>query len=309
MTSDEEGDHAHPMFNRKAGAKPTVRQFYIARLVLKTEARMVSWRLLKLVSQNAFANMAVDEAILQARIEERVPNTLRFFRWRPSAVSIGRFQNVHDEVELGHCHAHRVDVVRRITGGGAVYHDARDEITYSAIAKREDLGTTDVAEAYSRICNGLIEAVHILGVEAEYNGGNVKQCPNITIQGRKISGSAQAHRRGVILQHGTLLLNADLAKMFTFLKFPGRDACMDVISIAKRKITSVAEELASSVSIDQAYPALVRGFERALGIHLSEEELTDYEANLARKLEKEKFVTHEWTFEGKAVRLSFEPVG
>ena len=268
---------------------------------------MASWRLLKQTTQNAFANMAIDEAILQARIAERVPNTLRLFCWRPSAVSIGRFQNIHNEVELEHCHVHGVDVVRRITGGGAVYHDSADEITYSVIARRDDLGTDDVAEAYSRICNGLIKAVHTLGVNAEYSEGDVKQCPNITVHGRKISGSAQAHRKGVILQHGTLLLNVDLGRMFTFLKLPWRDACMDTVSIAQRKITSVADELASAVSIDQACRALAAGFETALGIGLSEGELTDYELTLAKKLEKGKFATREWTFEGKAARLSFKP--
>jgi lipoate-protein ligase A len=270
---------------------------------------MASWRLLKPTRHTAFTNMAVDEAILQARIEERVPNTLRAYRWRPSAVSIGRFQDVYKTVELEHCRAHRVDVVRRITGGGAVYHDSDDEITYSVIVKRKDLGTDDIAEAYRQICNGLIQAVHILGVEAEYNEGNVKQCPNITVQGRKISGSAQAHRRGVTLQHGTLLLNVDLGRMFTFLKLPWRDSCADLISIAKRKITSVAEELASPVAIDHAYEALASGVEEALDIQLSTGELTDYESHLASRLEKEKFVTRAWTFEGKAARLGFKPVG
>jgi len=269
---------------------------------------MSPWRLLKLETYNAFVNMAVDEAILRARIEEKVPNTLRFYRWWPSAVSIGRFQNIYNEVNLENCRIYGVDVVRRISGGGAVYHDSEDEITYSVVAKREDLGTEDIAEAYSRICNGLIEAAHILGVDAEYNKGNIKQCPNITVKERKISGSAQANRKGVILQHGTLLMNVDLEKMFTFLKVPWADACVDLISIAARKITSVADELGVRVAIDQAYEALTRGFESALGIKLVEGALTDYELNLAQRLEKEKFATHTWNFEGKTNLLSSKPV-
>ncbi len=260
---------------------------------------MSLWRLLKPETHNAFVNMAVDEAILRARIEGKALNTLRFYRWRPSAVSIGRFQNVHNEVQLENCSVHGVDVVRRVSGGGAVYHDSEDEITYSVIVRRQDLGTDDIAEAYSRIYDGLIEAARILGVDAEYNTGNVKQCPNIIVKGRKISGSAQANKKGVILQHGTFLIRVDLAKMFTFLKPPLKDACVDFLSIAERKITSVADELGGQVLIDQVHSALVEGFEKALNIQLEEGSLTGFELDLAEKLEEEKFATREWNFEGK----------
>ena len=260
---------------------------------------MPSWRLLKSETHNAFANMAIDEAIVRARIEGKVPNTLRFYRWSPSAVSIGRFQNIHNEVQLENCRAHDVDVVRRISGGGAVYHDSEDEITYSVVAKQEDLGTHDVAEAYNHVCNGLIEAAHILGVAANYNEGDVKQCPNIVVHGRKISGSAQAHKKGVILQHGTFLIDVDLEKMFTLLKVPLKDACVDFMSIAKRKITSVAGELGNRLPMNRVYQALVEGFERALDTSLLEGSLTNYELSLAQKLEKEKFAAREWNVEGK----------
>ena len=260
---------------------------------------MSSWRLLKLETHNAFVNMGIDEAILRARIEEKAPNTLRLYRWRPPAVSIGRFQNIYNEVNLENCKTHGVDVVRRISGGGAVYHDSEDEITYSVIVKRRDLGTEDIAEAYRHICNGLIEAARILNVDAEYNEGNVKQCPNITVKGKKISGSAQAHKKGVILQHGTFLMNVDLEKMFTFLKVPWKEGCMDIVSIAKGKITSVADELGSRPSVDRVYEALIEGFEKALGVRFVEEGLTDYELNVAQKLEREKFATLEWNLMGK----------
>jgi lipoate-protein ligase A len=269
---------------------------------------MSMWRLVRHDAHDSFFNMAVDEAILQARIEGKAINTLRLYRWRPSAVSIGRFQNIHDEVNLDACGTHGVDVVRRVSGGGAVYHDSENEVTYSVTVKREDLGTDDVAEAYRRICNGLIETAHNLGVDAEYNEGNVKQCPNITVKERKISGSAQAHRKGVILQHGTLLLNADLEKMFTLLRVPWAGACFDLVSIAKRKMTSVAEESGGAVPVDLVYQAAVRGFEKALNMKLVETDLSEYELGLAKRLKKEKFSTREWNFEGKTHPLSLEPV-
>ncbi|MGE5556835.1 MAG: biotin/lipoate A/B protein ligase family protein, partial [Methanocella sp.] len=85
--------------------------------------------------------MAIDEAILQARIEDKVPNTLRLYRWQPSAVSIGRNQNPHEQVHLDAAERLGVDVVRRPSGGGTVYHDFEGEVTYAVVAKTADLGT------------------------------------------------------------------------------------------------------------------------------------------------------------------------
>jgi lipoate-protein ligase A len=262
---------------------------------------MTPWRLLSHERHNAFFNMAVDEAILEARIGNKVPNTVRLYRWLPSAVSVGRFQNVLSEVDLEACSVHGVDVVRRISGGGAVYHDSEGEVTYCVVVKREDLEAEDVAGAYRRVCNGLIEAARILGVNAGFNKGNVKQCPNITINERKLSGSAQAHKKGVVLQHGTFLLNADLQKMFSFLKVPWADACVDLVSIAGKKITSLAEELGRPVQAEEASKALVEGFEKAFDTTLVEGELSAYEQRLAEALEREKFSTQKWNLEGRAL--------
>jgi lipoate-protein ligase A len=182
--------------------------------------------------------------------------------------------------------------------------------TYSVAVKRKDLRTNDIAEAYNYICNGLIEAAHMLGVNAGYSEGKVKQCPNVIFNGRKISGSAQAHKRGVILQHGTFLMDVNLEKMFTFLKVPWKNACIDLESIASRKITSVADEVGNIVSLDRVYETFTKGFERALDIKLVEGTLTDCELGLARRLEEEKFATRGWNLEGKTSSLlSLKPVG
>lgn len=256
------------------------------------------WRLLRLKVHDAFANMAIDEAILTARIEEKVPDTLRLFRWRPSAVSVGRFQDLCKEVNLENCEAQNVDVVRRISGGGAVYHDSEDEITYSVAVSWRHLGVNDVAEAYCLICDSLIEAAQILGVIAEYDRGSYRQCPNLTIGGRKFSGSAQANRRGTILQHGTFLIDVNLEKMFQVLKIPWKCGCLDLVGVANRKITSISQELGRHVSIGEVLDAMKKGFENSLGVRLVEDVLTDYELDLAKRLEEEKFVTSTWNFEG-----------
>ncbi|MCK5403215.1 lipoate--protein ligase family protein, partial [Candidatus Bathyarchaeota archaeon] len=139
------------------------------------------WRIIDLDVNDAYMNMAIDEAILTARIKELVPNTLRFYLWKPSAVSIGRFQNVFNEIQIENCQRQGIDIVRRITGGGAVYHDFKGEITYSVIIKKEDLETNDVIESYNIICNGLIETTKILGLKANFQPGNQRNCPNLVI--------------------------------------------------------------------------------------------------------------------------------
>jgi len=258
------------------------------------------YRLLGLSANDAFANMAIDEAIVAARINGEVPNTLRLYRWKPSAVSIGRFQDVVNEVQVENCRRETVDIVRRITGGGTVYHDSNDEITYSVVVKEKDLGTTDVVYAYNTISNGLIKAAKTLGVKADFNPGDPRNCPNIAVNRKKISGSAQFHKGGILLQHGTLLLNVDLEKMFTFLRVPWAKTAHEVVCVAQERLTSLGKELNRNVSLSEASSALIQGFKKALKVEFEECGLTSYEQQLASRLRDEKFSTDDWNMRGKA---------
>jgi lipoate-protein ligase A len=262
---------------------------------------METWRLLNLKTNNAFMNMAVDEAILMARVRNIVPNTFRLFCWKPSAVSIGRFQKIENEVHLENCKAYGVDIVRRISGGGAVYHDSKGEITYSVVASKANLEAKDIGEVYLKIYGGLAEALKILGINADFNEGNAKTCPNMTVKGRKISGSAQHHKGVCFLQHGTLLLDADLEKMFKFLKVPWAKTSVEVVCLAKERITSLREEFGRELSTETVAKALVKGFQKALNIRLVKGELTLYERELAMKLCREKYATADWNMYGKNV--------
>jgi lipoate-protein ligase A len=238
--------------------------------------------------------MAVDEAILTARAADRVPNTLRLYRWQPSAVSIGKNQNLENEVQLDNCRKLGVDVVRRMSGGGTVYHDAQDEVTYSLIAKTRELGVTDITAVYAKVYAGITDALRLLGITADFNEGDQKNCPNLTVKTKKISGSAQANKSGTVLQHGTLLLSVDLERMFTLLRVPWAKNCMEVVSVAKHKITSVENELGHEVSPETAANALAQGFKNALGIQIAEGKLTPLELKSAEELRKEKYATDNW---------------
>ncbi len=258
---------------------------------------MDTWRLLSLQTNNAFTNMATDEAILNARIAEKVPNTLRFYRWLPSAVSVGKNQVPENEVYMDACKKFGVDVVRRISGGGTVYHDFEGEVTYSIIAKTSDFGAGDITSVYMQIYGAITDALRILGVPADFSSGDAKNCPNLTVNGKKISGSSQTITRGVVLQHGTILRSVDLPKMFQLLRL--KDAsCTQAADIAKRKITSIQNELGHNIAPETIVNALAQGFKAILKIQLSEGGLTSSELETANKLYKEKYSTKEWNLGG-----------
>jgi lipoate-protein ligase A len=262
---------------------------------------MINWRLLKLETSNGYRNMAIDESILIARMKDLVPNTLRLYRWKPSAVSIGRFQDLEKEVQLDNCRRQGVAVVRRITGGGTVYHDSDGEVTYSVVVNKQDLGTSDIGVIYARLYAGLAEALGILGITADFNAGNAKACPNLTVGGKKISGSAQTHRAGVALQHGTLLLDVGFERMFALLRVPWARTCAEVIDVAKDKITSLNGQLGRAVSVEEVTAALEEGFSQALDIELVEGEMKPYELDLATDLEGKKYARNEWNLSGKTI--------
>ena len=262
---------------------------------------MKPWRLLRLEAHKAFTNMAVDEAILTARTLDRVPNTLRIYKWKPSTVSIGKNQKPENEIQLENCRKLGIDIVRRISGGGTVYHDERDEVTYSLTAKTSDLGVKDLTAVYAKVYSGIRDALRILGVSADFSEGDEKNCPNLTVNGRKISGSSQANKRETVLQHGTLLLDVDLEKMFTLLRVPWAKTCMEVVNVAKNKITSVKCEVGHGVSSETAANALTAGFKNALGVEMVADSLTQFEAELAQKLCVQKYATDDWNLHGKSI--------
>lgn len=260
---------------------------------------MDTWRLLPFEQRSAAWNMAIDEAVLTARIAEKASNTLRLYSWRPSAVTIGRNQTVEDWVYLDNARELGVDVVRRPSGGGTVYHDCEGEVTYSVTANTGSLGSTsDITAVYQKIYEAVTDALRLLGVPADFSSGDAKNCPNLTVGGKKISGSSQTLSRGYVLQHGTLLRSVDIDKMFSLLKLKDT-SCTQAADIARNKITSVQQELGHKISPDTLANALKQGFKAILKIQLQEDALTPYEQELAEILYEDKYSTKEWNHNGK----------
>src|SRR5947209_4485500 len=137
---------------------------------------MQTYRYVDTGTQDAALNMAIDEAILTHYLKGEVPPTLRVFRWRQPAISLGRFQNVEREIDGEACQQQDIALVRRPTGGRAVYH--RDEFTYSIIIGKREGVPSGVVAAYAYLAQGLIAALHNLGVQAQLSDERVSKHPS-----------------------------------------------------------------------------------------------------------------------------------
>jgi lipoate-protein ligase A len=250
------------------------------------------WRLLDTGLHDAFYNMALDEAIAVARSRNLVPNTLRFFRWKPSAVSIGYFQSMEEEVDTEACDERGIDYVRRRTGGGAVYHDQDGELTYSLIiGEHHRLIHGDFQKTYEILCSGLVLGLKLLGIPAEFRPIN-----DIVVEGKKISGNAQTRGMSVVHQHGTILREVDPNIMFTVLKVPSEKIRDKMIKFASERVTSVNGFLKSQLSFEELKDALKNGFSEAFKVEFAPQKISKFESQLAVKLRREKYSTREWNF-------------
>ncbi len=248
---------------------------------------MKTWRLIKSIADNGARQMAIDEAILTVRIKDKVPNTLRFFTWKPPCVTIGFFQNLEDEIDLAKARSKNIDIVRRYTGGGAVLHE--HELTYSLTISEKDV-SSNIVESYEDICGGIIEALLFLGIKAKF-----KPINDVIAGNKKISGNAQTRKSGVVLQHGTILLDLDLEKMFSVLKVPDEKIKDKMIKVAKERVTSLKNELGKNIANKEMEKALIYGFEKMFNIKTKVGELTPEELKHAEKLYKEKYISDKWT--------------
>ena len=249
-----------------------------------------SWRLLKTEDKTAFTNMAIDRAVLVANSEGKVPPTVRFYTWKPSAISIGYFQRLEDEVDLKVCKELGVDLVRRITGGGAVFHDK--ELTYSIVISEEHPQIPkNILESYGRICGAVMKGLKNLGITSIYVPIN-----DIVTGGKKISGNAQTRKLKTVLQHGTVILDVDVDKMFSLLKVPNEKIRDKLISDVKERVTSVKHLLKRDLSFDFVSEAMKKGFEEEFDVKLISGKLTKEETTLTKKFEKECFGSNDWNF-------------
>jgi lipoate-protein ligase A len=182
----------------------------------------------------------LDEAIREARLREIVPNTLHLYRRKPPTVSIGRYQNIEEVVDLEYCKEHRIDIIRRTSGGGTIYTDSNC-LEYAVVVNQGYSEIPmDLEGSFKVICTGIITALNVLDIDASY-----KPLNDVLVRGKKISGNAQRRRR-VLLQHGTLLVDADFESMSKALRMgdEGKAKLME-------RLTTVRSEASRVINVEE----------------------------------------------------------
>jgi len=260
-------------------------------------------RLIPFARRNGFENMAIDEYMVSWHERHRRP-VLRVYGWDPPAISLGRYQRI-DCLNREACASHGVDVVRRITGGGAIFHNC--ELTYSLACDAAGLGTglLSVKESFDRINAFMLEMYRTMGLDAAYaktvqgrrvSGNRADFCfsgneeYDIIVRGMKIGGSAQRRNGGVIFQHGSIPLQIDADSIHAYFN----------ASIDNRNFTALDDVCGAKNRTEDVADALLRAFMKTTGWSLVEEEIGAAEHEAIDEIMNEKYRRESWNLEGKA---------
>jgi lipoate-protein ligase A len=257
------------------------------------------WRLLVTEPADGATNMAIDEALWRGRQAGASPPTLRFFAWSPPTVSLGYGQPLDRHVDLEACRALGVGLVRRPTGGSAIYHDGPErELTYSVVATAADLGIgPDLLETYRWIGAALLRGLQALGAPAALVPERPPDGPvpafcfartgvfEIEVGGRKLVGSAQRRQGDSFLQHGAVLLGVDEPRLRAV--FP---TTRDPLAT----LTTLQSALGRRPSFDEVADALARAFEREHRLDLRPGGLSDDETARVEALVTDRYASPAW---------------
>lgn len=274
---------------------------------------MKQWYFINSGPCSASFNMALDEALLNWHSEGSVPPVIRFYEWNPATLSIGYFQQAEKDIDLAAVRAQGLGFVRRPTGGRAVLHE--HELTYSVIVEEAypNMPQT-VTEAYRVISEGILKGFINLGLDAYFSVPDTEEKQNdlkkpksavcfdapswyeLVVEGRKVAGSAQTRQKGVILQHGAILLDLDEDKLLSVFKFKDEEAREKMRQKLPEKAVAMNRLVDTPFTVEQCITAFKEGFEQALAIELVPYELTEEQLAYVASIEKEKYANDEWNF-------------
>jgi len=263
------------------------------------------WRLIDSGSCSGAENMAIDEALFRCFDPAVSPPVLRLYGWQPPALSLGRFQKARDDLDLDRCLADKLTVLRRITGGGVIYH--ADELTYSLVCSpRQFPSASSVKDSFRVLTSFLLEFYRALGLPAGYAVDQAspgvrlgertplcfagKESYDILVHGRKIGGNAQRRSREIIFQHGSIPLHDRLSEGLHYLKVRPQGLAQATSCLSAEGITDIPESLKQ---------LLTHQFENQLVTELHPGALTDQEQALSEKLAKEKYRNDHWNLKGE----------
>ena len=271
------------------------------------ELQPATWRLIISIPATGAWNMAVDEAILESAREGAVLPTLRLYAWEPACISLGYAQDVSD-IDLKKLKTKGWGLVRRATGGRAILHT--DELTYSVSGPDTEARLAgDILTSYQRLSSAILTALKSLELAVQaMPKEQVSKSPKvdpvcfeipsnyeITIDGKKLVGSAQARKKGGVLQHGTLPLTGDLSRITEVLRFSQEQDRNQAAERLLKRASTVESALGHPVSWAQAAQAFETGFASTLNLKFEPGELNPSEHSRAEELAENKYGKLDWT--------------
>lgn len=271
------------------------------------------WHYINSGKCSASYNMALDEALLEWHSKGEIGPVLRFYEWAPATLSIGYFQNVSKEIDMAQVEKNGLDFVRRPTGGRGVLHE--HELTYSVIVTEDYPNMPEtVTEAYRVISGGLLEGFRNLGLDAYFSIPETEEqrqglkkpqsavcfdTPSwyeLVVEGKKVAGSAQTRQKGVILQHGAILLSLDEEKLVSLFKFKSEEQRERMRAGLSDKAVAIDRLMGREVTASEGAEAFSKGFEKALNIKLEPYELSEAQLQHVKEIEERKYGNDDWTF-------------
>ena len=245
------------------------------------------WQLIHTDPQAPALHMALDEVLLDEVAAGRRLPTLRVWEWAAPAVVMGRFQSLRNEVDGDGALRHGIEVVRRISGGGAMFIEPGNTITYSIVAPLSMVEGMSFEQAYALMDGWVISALGDLGIQAWYQPLN-----DIASPAGKIAGAAQARRGKAVLHHVTMAYDIDAAKMLQVLRI-GREKLSDKgTTSAQKRVDPLRSQ--TGLAREAVIARMIETFRQRHG-RLSSDSLRSAELARAEMLVHDKFATPGWT--------------
>ena len=234
--------------------------------------------------------IAFDEALIELHKAGRVPDTLRFLRFPPTAL-VGRHQAVSHELRLDHIRANGIGIVRRITGGGAIYLDP-GQVGWELVLSRRRLPMPTLADYTRTICEAAAHGLSAaFGIDARFRPRN-----DIEVDGRKISGTGGFFDGDTLIYQGTVLVDVDPAAMMACLNVPRAKLEKRDLDKAEARVVTLKALLGRAPAVDEVQAALARGFAGKLGLDLHTAVPSPEEEALAQTRYRDEIGTDEFVY-------------
>ena len=245
---------------------------------------MTEWRIINEGEYSEAMHHAIDEVLTEKINSGEMIPTLRFWYRKNPSVPMGRFQAFEDEVEVDYAEDKGIEVVRRLTGGGAMFAEPGNVITYSIYIPKEQV-PEDFEESYEKLDRFAVEALREIGVEADYAPLN-----DIEHETGKLGGAAQLRKEEAVLHHTTMSYDLDTAEMLRVLRIGKEKVSDKAVKSAEQRVSRISDHV--DHPREKVIEKMIEKFSEERNV--TEDSLTEEEVEEARELAEEKFSSDEW---------------